>query len=74
MITSLLIICYVYEYINGANTVSLNGTLCAGGSYSVDVYPSGEGTTFCIQELSQNTINAYAALGLTLTPSATPCT
>jgi hypothetical protein len=67
--------CYVYEYINNSsNTIDVNGTLCAGGSYSLPVLPNGEGTTSCIQELSQSTIDAYAALGLILTRGFTPCT
>jgi|LakMenEpi03Aug12_release.lakeMendotaPanAssembly.Ray.scaffolds.fasta_scaffold19885_6 hypothetical protein len=66
--------CYVYEYINtSGNTVALSGTLCNGGSYSTNVGPSGEGTTFCLQQYSQSQINAYAANGLTLTRAITPC-
>jgi len=66
--------CYVYEYINNSvNTISLNGTLCEGGSYSINVAPSAEGVTFCLQQLSQSTINAYSALGLVLTPAASIC-
>jgi hypothetical protein len=66
--------CYVYEYINNSvNTISLNGTLCDGGSYSINVAPSAEGATFCLQIFSQSTIDAYSALGLVLTPAATIC-
>lgn len=66
--------CYVYEYINNSvNTISLNGTLCEGGSYSINVTPSGEGTTSCLQLLSQSTLDSYSALGLVLTPAATVC-
>ena len=66
--------CYVYEYINNSgNIISLNGTLCSGGAYSINVNPSEEGATFCIQQLSQGTIDAYAALGLVLTEAAVSC-
>jgi len=66
--------CYVYEYINNSvSTISLNGTLCEGGSYSINVAPSAEGTTSCLQQLSQSTINSYSALGLVLTPAASIC-
>jgi surface protein len=66
--------CYVYEYINiSGNTIALNGTLCNGGAYSINVTPSEEGATFCIQQLSQNTIDAYNALGLILTEAAVSC-
>ena len=68
--------CYVYEYINtnsSGDNINVNGTLCEGGAYSVSVPPQGEGTTSCIQELSQATIDAYDALGLTLTQGFTPC-
>lgn len=66
--------CYVYEYINNSvNTISLNGTLCESGSYSINVIPSAEGATFCLQQLSQSTIDAYSALGLVLTPAASVC-
>jgi hypothetical protein len=66
--------CYVYEYINNSsNIIALNGTLCSGGAYSINVTPSEEGATFCIQQLSQGTIDAYAALGLILTEAAVSC-
>jgi hypothetical protein len=67
-------LCYIYEYINySSNTIDVNGTLCSGGSYSLPVLPNGEGTTSCIQELSQSTIDAYSALGLILTRGSLPC-
>jgi uncharacterized delta-60 repeat protein len=67
--------CYVYEYISTTgDTISLNGTLCGGGSYSINVAGFAEGTTSCIQQLSQETIDAYAAIGLTLTQGSTLCT
>ena len=66
--------CYVYEYINNSsNTINVNGTECSGSAYSLPVAPGGEGTTFCLQQLSQPTIDAYAALGLVLTQGATTC-
>jgi len=66
--------CYIYEYIsNTSNSINLNGTLCEGGSYSITVPGFGEGTTSCLQELSQGTIDSYFAIGLTLTPAATTC-
>jgi hypothetical protein len=66
--------CYVYEYINTTgNLISLNGTLCYGGGYSINVPASGEGATSCLKQYSQSQIDAYANLGLTLTPGITPC-
>ena len=66
--------CYVYEYINTTgNLISLNGTLCYGGSYSINVPASGEGSTSCLQQYSQSAINAYANIGLTLTRGITSC-
>jgi hypothetical protein len=66
--------CYQYEYINnGSETIALNGTLCEGGAYSINVIPTEEGTTLCIRQLSQGTIDAYAALGLVLTQGLTIC-
>jgi hypothetical protein len=72
--TTTCIDCYVYEYINsGGDVVQLNGTLCDGGSYSINVNPADEGATSCIRELSQTTIDAYVALGLGLVPASVPC-
>jgi hypothetical protein len=68
--------CYVYEYINNSDpgiTINVNGTLCAGGAYSQSVAPDGEGATFCIRELSQSTIDAYAAQGMILTRAIDSC-
>jgi hypothetical protein len=67
-------VCYNYEYINtGDSTVSLSGTLCSGGSWSINVSPSAEGLTACIRELSQSIINDYANLGLILTRASVRC-
>jgi hypothetical protein len=70
--------CYVYEYINTTgSTISLNGTICpssGGGSYNIEVPGFGEGTTSCLVQFSQATIDAYAAIGLTLTQAAETCT
>ena len=66
--------CYIYEYIsNTSNTISLNGTLCDGDPYSTSVPGFGEGTTLCIRELSQATIDNYFSIGLTLTPAFETC-
>jgi hypothetical protein len=66
--------CYVYEYINTTgNLISLNGTLCYGGIYSINVPASGEGSTSCLRQYSQSQIDAYAAVGLTLTQGITSC-
>jgi hypothetical protein len=67
--------CYIYEYINTtSSTISLNGTLCSGGSYNIEVPGFGEGATFCLVQFSQATIDAYAAIGLTLTQAFETCT
>jgi hypothetical protein len=67
-------LCYEYEYVNNSGfTIDVNGTFCEGGAYSQPVAPGGEGTTSCLQQLSQAIIDAYAAQGmiLTLGPSCT---
>jgi hypothetical protein len=68
-------LCYQYEYINNSgDTINVNGTECPSGtSYSLPVSPGGEGTTVCLYQLSQGTIDAYAALGLILTQAAETC-
>jgi hypothetical protein len=68
-------LCYVYEYINNSgNTIDVNGIECpSGDSYSLPVSPGAEGTTACLYQLSQGTIDAYAALGLILTQAAETC-
>ena len=55
------------------NLISLNGTLCYGGVYSINVPASGEGATSCLKQYSQTQIDDYANIGLTLTPGITPC-
>jgi hypothetical protein len=67
--------CYQYEYINNSSlTIALNGFECIDGNfYSLNIPPSGEGLSLCIQELSSEVINSYSLLGLTLTPAAVTC-
>ena len=66
--------CYIYEYVNTtSNLISLNGTLCGGGSYSINVPGFGEGTTSCLNQFTQQQIDDYANIGLTLTQGSTPC-
>ena len=63
--------CNVYEYINTTvNTTFSFGPypLCPGpGFFDIQIPPSAEGVTFCIEQLSQATIDAFNAQGLTLT-------
>ena len=68
-------LCYQYEYINNSgDTINVNGTECPSGiPYSLPVPPGGEDTTACLYQLSQGTIDAYAALGLILTQAAITC-
>jgi len=68
--------CYVYEYINTtSNTFSFGPyPLCPGpGDFNIQIGPFAEGVTFCIEELSQGTIDAFNAQGLILTPGASVC-
>jgi hypothetical protein len=72
----------VYEYINTTeNTTFSFGPypLCPGpGDFDIQIAPEVEGVTFCIEQLSQGTIDAFNAQGLTLsegvcsTPTPTP--
>jgi hypothetical protein len=61
----------VYEYINTTqNTTFSFGPypLCPGpGDFDIQIAPGAEGVTFCIERLSQGTIDAFNAQGLTLT-------
>jgi hypothetical protein len=61
----------VYEYINTTqNTTFSFGPypLCPGpGDFDIQIAPGAEGVTFCIEQLSQGTIDAFNAQGLTLT-------
>lgn len=68
--------CYVYEYINTTSTTFSFGPypLCPGpGVFDIQIGPGAEGVTFCIEELSQGTIDAFNAQGLILTPGASTC-
>ena len=62
--------CNVYEYINTTqNTTFTFGpyALCPGpGDFDIQIAPGAEGVTFCIEQLSQGTIDAFNAQGLTL--------
>jgi hypothetical protein len=63
--------CNVYEYINTTeNTTFSFGPfpLCPGpGDFDIQIIPGAEGVTSCIEQLSQGTIDAFNAQGLTLT-------
>jgi hypothetical protein len=69
--SSTLPACNVYEYINTTqNTTFSFGPypLCPGpGDFDIQIAPGAEGVTFCIEQLSQGTIDAFNAQGLTLT-------
>jgi hypothetical protein len=69
--------CYLYEYINTTeNTTFSFGPypLCnEPGFYDIQIAPSAEGVTFCIEQLSEAEIIAFNLAGLTLTEGQSIC-
>jgi hypothetical protein len=70
--------CYIYEYINTTESTTFSFgpyPLCPGpGDFDIQIAPSAEGVTFCIEQLSQGTIDGFNAMGLTLTEGPCPTT
>jgi hypothetical protein len=69
--------CYVYEYINTTESTTFSFgpyPLCPGpGVFDIQIAPSAEGVTFCIEQLSEEQVIAFNAAGLTLTEGASIC-
>lgn len=69
--------CYVYEYINTTESTTFSFgpyPLCPGpGVFDIQIAPSAEGVTFCIEQLSAEEVSAFNAMGLTLTEGTSIC-
>jgi len=59
--------CYNYEYTNlTGNLITINGTLCTGGGYSLGVPGFESGVTDCIEQLSAAELTALAFEGMSM--------
>jgi len=69
--------CYLYEYINTTESTTFSFgpyPLCPGpGVFDIEIAPSAEGVTSCIEQLSAEEVSAFNAMGLTLTEGTSIC-